>query len=332
MKNNYFLSLLFLFTLMLAACGTEEASTSKEETEEVKTQTESVTASSEEKETEAESKELKVLDSIGQELVFEEAPATFAALSTGDLDIIHTLGGELVGRPTSHAPVADDLKSVQEIGNPHQPNFEVIAGLNPDVLVASPSFQAQAHTLESQGTKIVYTQANSIEDITNTITLFGTLLNKGDQAEEIVEGIQKEIGEKIEGDGVRSLLVYGAPGTYLAALPNSLPGDILTYAGGVNIASAFPQHEEYPQYATLNVERIIEQNPEVVYLITHGEPEAVKAAFEEEMSQNAAWKNLDAVKNGNVVILPSHLFGTNPGTKITESVEFMRDSVNSVRK
>ncbi len=337
MKKNYLFSLLVIcLTVALAACGTEDASSSSEDTNVVsqaetksEVKTEEASTSTNGSETE-ESSKIEIVDAIEQTLVFEEAPATFATLSSGDLDILHTLGGDLVGRPTSHAPVAEELQDVQEIGNPHQPNFEVIAAVHPDVLVASPSFQSQAATIEAQGTKIVYTETNSIQDIKNNIKIYGNLLQKEDKAAEVINTIEETIGEMQEGKGVRALLVYGSPGTYLAALPSSLVGDILTHAGGENIASDFPQHENYPQYATLSVERIIEQNPDVVYLITHGEPEAVKTAFQEEMSKNAAWKNLDAVKNGKVVILPSHLFGTNPGTKITESVKFMQESLATV--
>jgi iron complex transport system substrate-binding protein len=50
------------------------------------------------------------------------------------------------------------------------------------------------------------------------------------------------------------------------------------------------------------------------------------------MEKNAAWKNLDAVKKGNIVVLPSNLFGTNPGTKITEAVEYMRQSLKDIGK
>ncbi|MFB8736203.1 hypothetical protein ACEQPO_28805 [Bacillus sp. SL00103] len=35
---------------------------------------------------------------------------------------------------------------------------------------------------------------------------------------------------------VKTLVVYGAPGTYMAALPQSLSGDLLHIAGGTNIA------------------------------------------------------------------------------------------------
>ena len=71
---------------------------------------------------------------------------------------------------------------------------------------------------------------------------------------------------------MKALLVYGAPGTYLAALPASLSGDILEKQAEKYIASDFPETKEYPQYAQLSVERIIEANPDVIYLITHGDP------------------------------------------------------------
>ncbi|MGQ0417302.1 ABC transporter substrate-binding protein, partial [Bacillus sp. HC-TM] len=131
---------------------------------------------------------------------------------------------------------------------------------------------------------------------------------------------------------VKALLVYGAPGTYLAALPTSLSGDILEKTGGKNIASDFPETKEYPQYAQLSVERIIEANPDVIYLITHGDPKSVKKAFEGEMMKNEAWKNLEAVKQNRVVILPPDLFGSNPGTKVTEAMDFMYKSIQDVRK
>ena len=89
--------------------------------------------------------------------------------------------------------------------------------------------------------------------------------------------------------------------------------------------------EKYPNYASLSVEKIIERNPQAVMLITHGEPEAVREAFDKEMAQNAAWKNLDAVKNGKVTILPSDLFGTNPGTRIIEALEEMKKQLEAVK-
>lgn len=314
------LSVLLLF--ILTACGTEKdkaeatEETPKEEEEKVEVST-----------------AIKVKDATGDTIVFEETPESIAVLNSGDLDILLTLGANVTGRPTASGPVAKEVEGITEIGNPHQPNFEKIALVHPSVLAASTSFKQHAENIERQGTKVIYTKANSISDIQDTIQLFGQLFNKETEATNIIQSINEKVDgiEKGNGDPVKTLLVYGAPGTYLAALPNSLTGDLLEKAGGENIASDFPQEESYPQYASLSVEKIIERNPKVVMLITHGDPEAVKEAFEGEMEKNAAWKNLDAVKNGNVVVLPSHLFGTNPGTKVTDALDVMIENLAAVK-
>ena len=66
-------------------------------------------------------------------------------------------------------------------------------------------------------------------------------------------------------------------------------------------------------------------------LITHGDPKAVKDSFEKEMKQNAAWKNLDAVKNDQVTVLPADLFGANPGTKVTDALDTMQKELAKVK-
>ncbi|MCM3453377.1 ABC transporter substrate-binding protein [Heyndrickxia oleronia] len=276
---------------------------------------------------------IKVTDASGQSLSFDKVPDSIATLSSGDLDILLSLGANVTGRPTVSGEVAKDLKTIAEIGNPHQPNFEKIAEIHPSVLIAGKSFKQHAANIEKQGTKVIFTEANSIDDIQNSIRLYGTLLQKETEAEKVNLKISKRVeGMKAEvASPVKALLVYGAPGTYLAALPNSLSGDLLEKAGGENIAADFPKEDSYPQYASLSVEKIIERNPQVVMLITHGDPNAVKDAFEKEMKKNAAWKNLDAVKNGNVVVLPSNLFGTNPGTKVVEALEVMKESLSKVK-
>ncbi len=63
----------------------------------------------------------------------------------------------------------------------------------------------------------------------------------------------------------KALLIYGAPGSNLVALPNSLAGDLLEAAGGINIAAEFEQLQDYPQYAALSPERVIQANPAIVF-------------------------------------------------------------------
>lgn len=319
--RKYLVFAAIIFTLLLAACGKSDSTSGSKP----------ANASTDKKETE----ETEVLkDATGKEIKFDKKPESFATLNTGDLNILTALEANVTGRPSTKSKLDENTAKIQEIGNPHQPNFEQIAKIKPDVLVAAPSFQRQAANVEKQGTKVVYTSANSVADITGAISMFGKILEKEDKADEINAGIEKRVDAakaKQQGEKKRALLVYGAPGTFLVALPNSLSGDILKKAGGENIASDFKQDENYPQYAQLSVEKIIERNPEVVMLITHGDPSGVKEAFEKEMKQNAAWKNLDAVKNGNVSILPADLFGSNPGVKIADAIDEMQNQLSAVK-
>lgn len=101
-------------------------------------------------------------------------------------------------------------------------------------------------------------------------------------------------------------------------------GDILKAAGGNNIAADLPALDKYPTYASLSAEKIVEGNPQIIMLITHSDPNVVKEGFEKQMNENAAWKNLGAVKNGQIIILPSQLFD-NPGTQVVEALDYMRD-------
>ncbi|MBY0036572.1 ABC transporter substrate-binding protein [Bacillus cereus] len=282
--------------------------------------------------TEKGKEKIQITDLSGRKVTFDKVPESFATLSMGDMDIIHALGGKIVGRPDTKLTLPDELKKAQVIGNAHQPNFEQIASLKPDVLVANNGFQKNVPTVKGQGTQVIISSANSVQDIQKNIELYGTVMKKEDKAKEINQKMNDQMKKYEKKSDVKALLVYGAPGTYLAALPTSLSGDILEKTGGKNIASDFSETKEYPQYAQLSVERIIEANPDVIYLITHGDPKSVKKAFEGEMMKNEAWKNLEAVKQNRVVILPPDLFGSNPGTKVTEAMDFMYKSIQDVRK
>lgn len=318
------LKLLFMSIAVaaLAACGAEE------ETNKGKTPTAETVAV---EETNAEAAEFTIVDALGNEHVFDEAPEAIATLNPGELDVLVSLEANVVGRPEMSTKQRAEVESIQTIGNPHNPSFEQIAALGADVLIVPPSFAQFEQTVEAQGTTVVYSNPETIEDILGSVELIGTMLHKEDEAAALVEQLQGDI-DALSGDSeVRALMVYGAGNTFLAALPQSLPGAILEASGGVNIAAEFEATEKYPSYASLSPELIVAQNPQAIFLLTHSDPVAVQAAFEQQMNTNATWKNLDAVKNDKFYVLPADLFGNNPGTRIVESVQYMINALNDIQ-
>lgn len=116
--------------------------------------------------------------------------------------------------------------------------------------------------LENIGVKVILTIGNSVADIKRQIKLFGELLLQSEKASQLIANIDDKVAELSQSaEKVPVLLVYGASGTFMAALPSSLAGDILSIAVGDNIAAHYPQLANYPQYASLDMERIVETNP-----------------------------------------------------------------------
>ncbi|MFS0645828.1 ABC transporter substrate-binding protein [Siminovitchia sp. 179-K 8D1 HS] len=272
---------------------------------------------------------VSVTDFADRTVTFDHVPERIVALSNGDVDIVYALGGEVVGRPNSKGPIAvKEAEHAEEVGSTHSVDIEKITALQPDVVLGGhPMNLKDVPAIEGTGAKVILTGANSVDDIKKQVGLLGEVLGKEDKSKEIIADIDRKVEEIQSGQSERKprvLLVYGAPGTNMAALPNSLSGNLLEMAGGENIASDYPGLDSYPQYAQLNTERIIESNPEIILLMSHGNPEEVKDSFMNEMKKNAGWKDLDAVKNDRFVILPSDLFGTNPGTRVKESLAFLQ--------
>jgi len=271
---------------------------------------------------------ISITDFSDRTIDFDQQPEKIVSLGNGETDIIYALGEDVVGRPTGD-PVIDESKDALEVGSTHSLDLEKITSLEPDIVIGNhPMNTNDVQAIESIGSEMILTSANSVNEIKNQVTLLGDLLDKGEKSDEIIHHIDEKIDQmeaNLPDEKPRVLLVYGAPGTNMAALPNSLSGDILELAGGENIASDYPSLDAYPQYAQLNTERIIESNPQFILLMSHGNPEEVKDSFIEDMSNTAGWNELDAVKQDNFIILPADLFGTNPGTKVVDALDYLHE-------
>lgn len=308
--------LVAIFTLGIAGCS-QDAQNSDNST---------ATANQSDEET------ISITDFSDRTITFNSVPQNIVALGDGEMDIIYALGGELVGRATTGGSASVKVKEaedVMEVGSAHGMDLEKVTSLQPDVVLGNhPMNLNDIPSVEGIGSQMVLTSANSIDEIKEQITLFGDLLKEEEKSKEIVQTIDEKINtiqSQQQKEKPRILLVYGAPGTNMAALPNSLSGDILELAGGENIAKDYPGLESYPQYAQLNAERIIEANPQIILFMGHGNPDQVKDSFITEMEQNAGWQHLDAVKNNRFEILPSNLFGSNPGTQIVDSLDYLNN-------
>ncbi|WP_314588610.1 ABC transporter substrate-binding protein [Paenibacillus terrigena] len=267
-----------------------------------------------------------VKDFANREIKFTKPVSHVVVLSSGDARIMSDLGATVVGRPAIQDPSFPQavMKAV-EVGSTHKVDYEKVTALKPDLIIANVANLKDVKSLEATGAKVFLGNASSISDIQKSITLYGQMTGKDKRAAEMNTTMNKLLKAiKVDKENPKKvLLVYGAPGALLAALPTSLSGDLLAKAGGKNVAEDYPTMKEYSGYAQLSTERIITSDPDYVMLITHGDPAEVEKTFIAEIQKNAAWKNLKAVKNKKVIVLPANLFGVNPGSKVTDSLQYL---------
>jgi len=280
---------------------------------------------------EAASKKITVKDFAGRTVTFSKAPSRVAVLSSGDLGTVKALGSKIVGRPTTVSTVDPSLKNITQIGTVFTPNYEKIASVKPDVVIASTAFKANIKKVEDLGIKVVITSGASVNEIKSSVTLLGKVLNKTSKAKVLTGKIDSKLKKYSKSKtNVKAAILFGSGSSSLVALPSSFSGDVLKKTGGINIASSFSEVKDFPGYANLSTERIIQSNPDVIFMITHTDPKKTKAAMVKLMS-SGAWKNLNAVKKKNVVYLPSDLFASNPGIKITDALDYMNKELLKVK-
>ncbi|MCM3760468.1 ABC transporter substrate-binding protein [Alkalihalobacillus oceani] len=274
-----------------------------------------------------------VTDFAGREVRLGQTPDLLVSLVQADAEIVHALGGEIVGRPTvQNQQVSEGLQGAEEIGTAHDIDFEKVVSLQPDLVIGHAELNLKdVDMFASLGIPVVLTSGNSYDDVLKSIELYGQLLDKEEQAGELLASLdvgQLELAPLAE--EVKALIIFGSADTMMAALPSSLSGDLLAMAGGLNIAEGLPQIEHYPQYAQLSMERVLEADPDIIYFIAHGDVEAVKAQFEAEVKSNSSWQHLQAVEQERLVILPPELFSSNPGPRIGEALQFIHESLTAV--
>ncbi|NBD24384.1 ABC transporter substrate-binding protein [Paenibacillus glycinis] len=263
----------------------------------------------------------------------KKKPKRIVTLSSSDTEIIYALGSKVVGRSTALGAVYPPAAaSVPEVGSTHGIEFEKLATLKADLVIASPALKTQQATIEKLGPQVMFNSHNTFTEIQASVRLYGRILGQETKAEQLIAKMNADVASlKKPSAQPKTLIVYGAPGSFVVALPTSYPGNFLELAGGKNVASGFKGIDTMPQYADLSLERIVAANPDLILFITHGDAAEVKESFKKQFESNPAWKSLSAVKNDRFEVLPSDLFAANPGIRAPQAIRTINSLLLQVK-
>ncbi|MBO4927104.1 MAG: ABC transporter substrate-binding protein [Clostridiales bacterium] len=296
---------LSLCMVMMSACQgkkeTEKSWTppSGTTTEEVPEESTEEPETSETEETFEEGYPVELTDIYGNKSVIKAKPQKVVSCSPACTEIIYSIGqgSTLVGR-TTVCNYPAEAESVESIGDMYDPDIEKIVSLEPDLVIADSSILPEAaynKMVELGLNVVIVNEGTTLDGVYTKIETFGKIFHADAEAAQVVEDMKAKIASVQEAikdvrlhPSVYYVVGFGDGGDWTAT-GDTFISDIIEAAGGDNIAKD-------GQYYMYNVEDLVSQDPNIIIL-----PSWADGTFQ----TTAPYSELTAVKEGNVIVLPS---------------------------
>ncbi|MDT9351178.1 heme ABC transporter substrate-binding protein IsdE [Clostridium perfringens] len=250
----------------------------------------------------------------------ENGEEIVVATSVAVTEILDELGVKVSGVPTSSYDLPESIKDAVKVGNPMNPDLEIIKSLNPDVVVSVGTLGEDYKKLFTDNNiPSEFIDLTTLEGLKTSISTLGERFNKTEKANEILNELkvkEDEFSNLSKEEKKNVLLVFAAPGSMMIATPSSYIGNLVDKVGANNIVK-----DDKKPFVSYSNEEIVKLNPDMVLVMTHGMPEQAKKMAEEKFASDPAWSRIEAVKEGKVYYLENGYFGMSANLKVTESLD-----------
>ena len=279
--------------------------------------------------------EITFTDDLGREVTVEN-PKRVAALLGSYADIWYLAGGTVCASAEDAwddfaLPLSEDAVN---LGMTKQLSLESLFLADPDFVLASANTKQNVEgmeTLESAGITTAYFDVNTFDDYLRVLHICTQITGKTEYYEkngtDILAQIQAVVEKskaRIEKEGqAPKVLSLRASATYIRAKnsKDNVLGEMLADLGCVNIADS-----EASLLENLSMEYIMTEDPDYIFICQQGNDFAgMQKNIDTFISENPAWANLTAVKEGRVYIMDKALYTLKPNDRWGEAYEKLEE-------
>jgi iron complex transport system substrate-binding protein len=266
---------------------------------------------------------LTITDDLGNEVTIEAEPQRIVSMAPNHTEILYALGlGDKVVGVTEYCNYPPDAQEKPKVGGFSNIDLEQVVGLSPD-LVLGTSIHAQnvGPALVERGLKVVLINPETVDDVLEKIVLVGRVAGREEAATTLADELRGHIEatmDKAQKAGNKPRVYWELSNDLYTAGPGSFIDDLITRAGGINIAA--DAQEQWPQ---LNLEALILADPEVIFLADHPYGETA-----EGVKARPGWADISAVKNGRIVEVLDDDLVSQPGSRVAEALEFVAKALH----
>jgi iron complex transport system substrate-binding protein len=268
-----------------------------------------------------------VVDDSGTEIGLDAYPETIISLAPSITEIIYAINaGDLVVGVTDFDNYPLDFAAlIQEgemtsVGSFNNPNLEVIASLDPDLILATGGVLGETiTTLRDMGYIVVVLDPTTVDEVIDNIELAGKITNKNDEALTIINDITSRINavEAIvaTADSIPTVYyeVWYDPTSLWTAGALAWQHELIEISGGVNLFE-----DQDLEYFLSSAEAVIERNPDIMIV-----PEEHGVNFWgsfDDIKDRPGWESIHALQNDKIYDIDSDLLAR-AGPRIAETIE-----------
>ncbi len=222
--------------------------------------------------------------------------SSYAMMALGVSDKLVGIENKAAGRPIYQlsAPQFLDLPAV---GTMKECNVELIASLEPDLVIMPKKLSEAAETLSSLGLTVMIVDPESHEALRQMLSLIGSACGVPLQTQGLLSYYEAKMTViKSLTEGAEKPSVYlGGNSSYLTVAPGDMyQSSLIELAGGVNVAAELTGG----YWTEVSYEAILAYNPDVIVIPSGADYTA------EDIKNDAQLSALDAVKKGKIYTMP----------------------------
>lgn len=268
--------------------------------------------------TEMDKARVTVIDDLGNEFDFKDEPVRVISLAPSITESIYFLGLDtnLIG-VTKYCDFPEQAKLKNNIGGMLDPNLEIIANLNPDLIFLTTEGNSQItyKSLKDLGFRVFVLNPKNVEGIVTSLEKLN-LIFENSVSDSVLKEFKKEL-KSISNDS-QSRMFAG----FLALKP-LISFNKKTFLNDVFIKSGFSNvyENENLDYPSIAEEDLFTKDPDYLFIFTEKSNETnIKKELE------VRFDRLKSVRKKSYFVLDENVF-TRPGPRVLNSIK----KLNTIR-
>ncbi len=269
--------------------------------------------------------EIVVRDDAGREVRLAQPAQRIVSLAPHATELLFAAGaGRAVVGAVQWSDYPPEAKKIPRVGSYVSPDPERILALAPDLVVGwasgnDPRMLKQLHDLKLT---LYVTEIRTFEQVATHLERLGALAGTGAQAQKAADAFRdrwRRLQSRYGGRPRVSVFYQIWDRPLMTVNGEHLISRVIELCGGTNVFAAVPTLTPL-----LNVESVLVANPQVIVAGGMGE------AYPEWLEGWRRWPQIEAVKQGNLVFVPSDLL-QRPTPRILDGAERLCQALDAVR-